>query len=59
MIGTANTGMFFSFTRQKREEEKLICKAHDVAEDMLDAGLECVTMIQRSKTCKYNMKMII
>jgi len=26
-------------------------KAHDVAEDMLAAGLSSVTMVQRSKTC--------
>ena len=27
--------------------------AHDVAEDMVDAGLSSVTMIQRNKTCMY------
>lgn len=25
--------------------------AHDVAEDMLDAGMASVTMVQRSRTC--------
>jgi hypothetical protein len=26
--------------------------AHDIAEDMLDAGLASVTMVQRSRTCQ-------
>ena len=27
---------------------------HDVAEDMVDAGLERVTMVQRGRTCKLH-----
>ena len=32
--------------------------AHDIAEDMLEAGLRSVTMIQRSPTCKVNPSII-
>lgn len=47
IVGTANTG-------KKDLSEglwRLISIAHDVAVDMVKAGLQSVTMVQRSKTC--------
>lgn len=47
VVGTANTG-------KKGPAEwipRLTCSAHDVAVDMVKAGLASVTMVQRSKTC--------
>jgi hypothetical protein len=48
VIGTANTGNFL-LSFQSRELTYLI--GHDVADDMVEAGLSSVTMIQRGKTC--------
>lgn len=35
-----------------RLEITKMCKGHDVAEDMLKAGLSSVTMVQRGETCE-------
>jgi cation diffusion facilitator CzcD-associated flavoprotein CzcO len=55
VIGTANTGLSghlrsivleTSYTDSK-------CAGHDVANDMLKAGLSSVTLVQRSRTCMH------
>jgi hypothetical protein len=50
IVGTANTGTFSAPYGLYMADHA----AHDVAEDMIDAGLSSVTMIQRNKTCMYN-----
>jgi hypothetical protein len=50
IVGTANTGRYFLRTYMLYMADQA---AHDVAEDMVDAGLSSVTMIQRNKTCMY------
>ena len=49
IVGTANTGTFSAPYGLYMADHA----AHDVAEDMIDAGLSSVTMIQRNKTCIY------
>ena len=52
IIGTGNTGTVKSCLHLSQTKLTNTI-AHDVAEDMLDAGLESVTMVQRGRTAVF------
>jgi cation diffusion facilitator CzcD-associated flavoprotein CzcO len=52
VVGTANTGKSSIFLlRGPYIQIFLLLLAQDIAEDMVNAGLASVTLVQRSKTC--------
>jgi cation diffusion facilitator CzcD-associated flavoprotein CzcO len=50
IVGSANTGTGFLLDAPNSITQANFLPAHDIAEDMLDAGLSSVTMIQRGET---------
>lgn len=55
IIGSANTGQAYHSTAIGHDGFADHFRiAHDVAEDMLEAGLSSVTMVQRGRTCTFH-----
>jgi cation diffusion facilitator CzcD-associated flavoprotein CzcO len=53
VVGSANTGMTVLSSADTHGTKAF--SGHDVADDMLNAGLASVTMVQRGRTCTGNI----